>query len=137
MGYFNPTEITTVLYNIVKDKGIVDEVYRQQRPQSIEDKVSSFIVVTTSSRVISNTESGEVGRFGAGETIATVTLYVKSLPNAVYPPLMDVLSEELINIFPQSTAQLHYKIFYVTPPLYDNVGFYAMSVLSSVDIFKD
>ena len=45
MGYFNPSTINTTLYNIVLDKKIADDVYKVQRPASVDDKVTSFIVV--------------------------------------------------------------------------------------------
>ena len=131
MGYFNPSTINTTLYNIVLDKKIADDVYKVQRPASVDDKVTSFIVVNN------NTESGPYGHFGKGETMATVTLSVRALPGNVYPSVMDALSEKMVELFPQKTVQLHFEIFNVLPPMFDGVGFYYMSVLLNVDISKD
>ena len=137
MGYFNPSTINTTLYNIVLDKKIADDVYKVQRPASVDDKVTSFIVVNNNTRIVSNTESGPYGHFGKGETMATVTLFVRALPGNVYPSVMDALSEKMVELFPQKTVQLHFEIFNVLPPMFDGVGFYYMSVLLNVDISKD
>lgn len=119
------------------EKGISDEVCKVQRPSSVSEKVTSFIVVNNNARVVSNTENGPFGHFGVGETMATVTLFVRSLPDNVYPSIMDALSEKLIEVFPQKTSQLQFKIFNVMPPMFDGVGFYYMSVILDVGIFKD
>ena len=100
-------------------------------------KVTSFIVVNNNTRIVSNTESGPYGHFGKGETMATVTLFVRALPGNVYPSVMDALSEKMVELFPQKTVQLHFEIFNVLPPMFDGVGFYYMSVLLNVDISKD
>lgn len=137
MGYFNPSTINTTLYNIVLDENIADDVYKVQRPASVDDKVTSFIVVNNNTRIVSNTESGPYGHFGKGETMATVTLFVRALPGNVYPSVMDALSEKMVELFPQKAVQLHFKIFNVLPPMFDGVGFYYTSVLLNVDIYKD
>lgn len=137
MGYFNPSTINTTLHDIVLDENIADNVYKVQRPASVNDKVTSFIVVNNNTRIVSNTENGPYGHFGKGETMATVTLFVRALPGNIYPSIMDALSEKIVNLFPQKAVQLHFKIFNVLPPMFDDVGFYYTSVLLNVDIYKD
>ena len=108
MGYFNPSTINTTLYNIVLDKKIADDVYKVQRPANVDDKVTSFIVVNNNTRIVSNTESGPYGHFGKGETMATVTLFVRALPGNVYPSVMDALSEKMVKLFPQKNCASRY-----------------------------
>lgn len=119
------SDITNVLYELIKESKISNAVYKVMRPSQVDTKLNSFSVVEVATRLRDNADNGG----GMGDTISRVTIYVRSAPSKSYPAKEMEDKEAIISkLFPYNKNGVWFGIQSILPPMYDDVGFYGLIV---------
>lgn len=78
-------DIKTIYYDIGNAvKGICDKVYPRNRPQSVDKKIDSYIVVDVPYTIVNNEMDGE-GRYNDYTTSVHIEVYVRDSVSASNP----------------------------------------------------
>lgn len=104
-------DIKTIYYDLGNAvKGICDKVYPRNRPQAVDKKIDSYIVVDVPYTIVNNEMDGE-GRYNDYTTSVHIEVYVRDNVSASNPNGFDVskVSEKVKavqNIFPINTDNI-------------------------------
>lgn len=91
--------------------GISDEVYIQDRPQSIDKRIDSYILLEINSSIVNN-EMNPNGEYGIFSGVVRFVLFVRNRTsaknfNAININKMDEKFHELMSVFPISDDFVH------------------------------
>lgn len=91
--------------------GVSDEVYIQDRPQSIDKRIDSYILLEINSPIVNN-EMNPNGEYDTFSGVVRFVLFVRNRTsaknfNAININMMDEKFQELMSVFPISDDFVH------------------------------